>query len=130
MSYHQDSLETLNRHAPLSDKLKILHDALTERFEFIDRIAVAIYDPKTDELKTFIHSSGEANPLTHYQARLSEARSLQEIKESHRPRVVNDLTVFAKGMHEHTVRISAQGYGASYTVPMYFNNDFFGFVFF
>ena len=130
MSYHQDSLETLHRHAPLSDKLKILHDALTERFEFIDRIAVAIYDPKTDELKTFIHSSGEANPLTHYQARLSEARSLQEIKESHRPRVVNDLTVFAKGMHEHTVRISAQGYGASYTVPMYFNNDFFGFVFF
>jgi hypothetical protein len=76
--------------------------------------------PNTDELKTFIHSSGEANPLSQYQARLSEARSLQEIRESGKPRVVNDLTVFAEGTHEHTGRIAAQGYGSSYTVPMYF----------
>lgn len=130
MSDRQDTLEALNRHAPLSEKLKTLHDALTKRFEFINRVAVAIYDPKTDELKTFIHSSGEANPLAQYQAKLSKARSLQEIRESGKPRVVNDLTVFAKGAHEHTSRIAAQGYGASYTVPMYFNGDFFGFVFF
>ncbi len=97
MSDHQDALETLNRHAPLFDKLKTLHDALAERVEFIDRVAVAIYDPGTDELKTFIHSSGEADPLSRYQARLSEARSLQEIRESGKPRVVNDLTVFAEG---------------------------------
>jgi HD-GYP domain-containing protein (c-di-GMP phosphodiesterase class II) len=63
LSDHQDALEALNHHAPLSEKLKTLHDALNKRFEFIDRVAVAIYDPKTDELKTFIHSSGEANPL-------------------------------------------------------------------
>src|SRR5512134_2402827 len=130
MSDHQDALETLNRHAPLSDKLKTLHDALAKRFEFIDRVAVAIYDAKTDELKTFIHSSGEANPLSQYQAKLSEARSLQEIRESGKPRVVNDLAVFAEGTHEHTGRIAAQGYGSSYTVPMYFKGDFFGFVFF
>ena len=130
MSNHQDALEALNRHTPLSEKLKTLHDALTRRFEFIDRVSVAIYDAKTDELKTFIHSSGEDNPLAQYQAKLSEARSLQEIRESGKPRVVNDLTVFAKGPHEHTGRIAAQGYGASYTLPMYFNGDFFGFVFF
>ena len=130
MSDHQDALETLNRHAPLSEKLKTLHDVIARRFEFIDRVAVAIYDPKTDELKTFIHSSGEADPLAQYQAKLSEARSLQEIRESGTPRVVNDLTVFAKGAQEHTNRIAAQGYGASYTVPMYFNGDFFGFIFF
>ena len=130
MPDHQDALETLNRHAPLSDKLKTLHDALAKRFEFIDRVAVAIYDPGTDELKSFIHSSGEANPLSRYQAKLSEARSLQEIRESGKPRVVNDLTVFAEGTHEHTGRIASQGYGSSYTVPMYFKGDFFGFVFF
>ncbi|SFH57053.1 GAF domain-containing protein [Nitrosospira sp. Nsp14] len=130
MSDHQDTLEALNRQGPLTDKLKSLHDVLNKRFEFINRVAVAIYDPKTDELKTFIHSSAEANPLAQYQAKLSEARSLQEIRESGKPRVVNDLTVFAKGAHEHTHRIAAQGYGASYTVPMYFNGDFFGFVFF
>ncbi len=127
---HQDALEALNHHAPLSEKLKTLRDSLAQRFEFIDRVSVAIYDPKTDDLKTFIHSSGEANPLVQYQAKLSEARSLQEIRESGKPRVVNDLTVFSKGTHEHTHRIAAQGYGASYTVPLYFNSDFFGFVFF
>jgi len=130
MSDHQDALETLNRHAPLSDKLRALHKAITKRFEFIDRVAVAIYDPKTDEIKTFIHSSGEADPLSQYQAKLSEVHSLREIRESGKPRIVNDLTVFAKGAHEHTDRIASQGYGASYTVPMYFNDNFFGFVFF
>lgn len=130
MSGHQDALETLNRHAPLSDKLKALHEALAKRFGFIDRVAVAIYDPGTDELKTFIHSSGGADPLSRYQARLSEAHSLQEIRESGKSRIVNDLTVFAEGTHEHTGRIAAQGYGSSYTVPMYFKGNFFGFVFF
>ena len=37
MSDHQDALETLNRHAPLSEKLKTLHDVIAKRFEFIDR---------------------------------------------------------------------------------------------
>lgn len=129
MSDHRDALETLNHHAPLSEKLKTLHAALARRFTFIDRVAVAIYDPKTDELKTFIHSSGEANPLAHYQAKLSQARSLQKIRESGRPRVVNDITMFAKGAQEHTNRITVQGYSPSYTVPMYFNGDFFGFIF-
>ncbi|ABB74961.1 metal dependent phosphohydrolase [Nitrosospira multiformis ATCC 25196] len=130
MSDHRDALENLNHHAPLSEKLKTLHAALGKRFTFIDRVAVAIYDPKTDELKTFIHSSGEANPLVNYQAKLSQARSLQKIRESGKPRVVNDLTIFVKGTQEHTHRIATEGYGASYTVPMYFNGDFFGFVFF
>ena len=44
-----DTLDALNRYAPLSDKLKSLRDALRRRFDFIDRVSVAIYDPKTDE---------------------------------------------------------------------------------
>lgn len=127
---HQDALEALNHHGPLSEKLKTVHAALAQRFTFIDRVAVAIYDPKTDELKTFVHSSGESDPLSQYQARLSQVGSLQRIRESGKPRVINDLTIFAKGTHEHTHRIAEESYGASYTVPMYFNGDFFGFIFF
>jgi HD-GYP domain-containing protein (c-di-GMP phosphodiesterase class II) len=127
--YH-DTLEALNRHGPLSEKLKSLHEALGKRFVFIDRVAVAIYDPKTDDLKTFIHSSDGARPLVQYQAKLSEAGSLQYIIKSGNPRVVNDLDIFANGQHEHTRRIAAQGYGSSYTMPMYLGGDFFGFVFF
>ncbi|MBN9126738.1 MAG: phosphohydrolase, partial [Nitrosospira sp.] len=123
---HQDALEALNHHGSLSEKLKTVHAALAQRFTFIDRVAVAIYDPKTDELKTFVHSSGESDPLSQYQARLSQVSSLQRIRESGKPRVINDLTIFAKGTHEHTHRIAEESYGASYTVPMYFNGDFFG----
>lgn len=126
----QDTLDSLNRPAPLSDKLKSLHEALTKRFEFIDRVSVALYDPKTDDLKTFIHSSGGPSSLTLYQAKLSDAKSLCEILKSGKPRVVNDLDIFAEGSQEHTKRIAAQGYGASYTMPMYSNGEFFGFVFF
>jgi transcriptional regulator with GAF, ATPase, and Fis domain len=129
MSEYQDTLYSLNRPVPLSDKLKSLHEALNKRFEFIDRVSVALYDPKTDDLKTFIHSSGGASALTLYQAKLSDAKSLCEILKSGKPRVVNDLDIFAQGSQEHTKRIAAQGYGASYTMP-YSNGEFFGFVFF
>lgn len=100
------------------------------RFDFINRIAVALYDAKTDVLKTFIHSSGGDQPLTLYQFPLSEARSLTEIVKSGTPRVINDLTIFNGCTHEHTQKIAGQGYGSSYTLPMFMNGNFFGFVFF
>lgn len=130
MTEYHDTLGDLNRLAPLSEKLKDIHDALSRRFDFIDRVSVAIYDPKTDDLKTFIHSSGNGPSLARYQAKLHEAGSLREILESGKPRVVNDLDIFSGGTHEHTKRIAEQGYGSSYTMPMYSNGEFFGFVFF
>ena len=130
MSEYPNMLAALNQPVPLSEKLKSLHEALNQRFKFIDRVSVALYDPKTDDLKTFIHSSGGPSPLTLYQAKLSDAKSLHEILKSGRPRVVNDLSVFANGLQEHTRRIASHGYGASYTMPMYLNGEFFGFVFF
>ncbi len=130
MDKYQDTLSELNKNRTLSEKLRFTHTALKSHYDFIDRIAVAIYDPKTDMLKTFIHSSRDDHPLVHYQAKLSEAGSLHEILSAGNPRVVNDLAVFDKGQHEHTKRIAAQGYGSSYTMPMYLGGIFFGFVFF
>jgi HD-GYP domain-containing protein (c-di-GMP phosphodiesterase class II) len=130
MDKYQDTLSELNKNGTLSEKLRFTHAVLKSRYNFIDRIAVAIYDPKTDMLKTFIHSSGDDHPLVYYQAKLGEAGSLQEILRTGNPRVVNDLAVFDKGQHEHTKRIAALGYGSSYTMPMYLSGIFFGFVFF
>lgn len=130
MPQYPDTLDALNRSAPLSDKLKSLHETLHSRFPFIDRISVVLYDSKTDDLKTFIHSSGGSSPLVLYEAKLSNARSLRQILKTGAPRVVNDLSIFGNGTQEHTRRIAAQGYGASYTLPMYLNGEFFGFVFF
>ena len=126
---HEDVLGGLGSNADLVVKLDSVHAALKERFPFLDRIACAIHDPRTDSLRNFL-SSGPETPLAHYQAKLSESKSLLEIIEARRPRVVNDLAIFQDGRHDHTRKIGAAGYRASYTMPMYSRGEFFGFVFF
>ena len=127
---HEDVLRELNTNIPLRDKLHYIHKLLRKKFDFIARIAATIYDPKTDLLKTFAYSSDDGSPLVHYQAKLSDSVALNEILEKGRPRVVNDLKIYAGGENEHTKRIQTVGYRSSYTMPMYLNGTFFGFVFF
>lgn len=130
MYEHEDILRELNTNIPLRDKLRYVHELLRKKFDFIARIAATIYDPKTDLLKTFAYSSEDDSPLVHYQAKLSSSGPLSEILKKGRPRVVNDLEIYAKGEAEHTKRIQSGGYRSSYTMPMYLNGTFFGFVFF
>lgn len=130
MFEHEDALVSLNGNVPLADKLQAIHDLVVQRFAFIDRIAVALYDAQTRVLKTFIHvTSGEA-PLACYETSLDDAPSLHSILLQRRPRVVQDLKLFHSGGHEHTRRIEAKGYRSSYTLPIYHNGDFIGFLFF
>lgn len=131
MGEHEYTLGDLNRNVPLGRKLVAIHNALIRHLPQVDRIAVAIYDDKTDVLKTFIHSSGDADPLSHYQVRLRDVPSLMQIKASGLPRVIGDYRQFiASPAHEHTQRIRAQGYRSSYTLPMHVSGVFAGFVFF
>lgn len=127
---HQDTLEQLNKNLPLGEKLIGVHAAIKQQFSFIDRVAVAIYDHKTDMLKTYVHSSGDNQPLTHYQSPLAQATSLMEIIQQKKPRVVNDLGIFSEGTQTHTQKLRESGYASSYTLPMFINDVFFGFVFF
>lgn len=130
MTEHHDVLQDLNKKIPLRDKLVATHQSVSEVFPFIVRIAIAIYDPETSVLKTYLHSSGEDNPLDNYQTLLEDAPSLKEILKKGLPRVANNLLTFEDGKHEHTRRIGRQGYAASYTLPMFNNGTFFGFIFF
>jgi HD-GYP domain-containing protein (c-di-GMP phosphodiesterase class II) len=130
MFEHQDILASLNGKLPLSEKIDYLHGFLRQRFDFIDRIAVAIYDQKTDLLKTFLHSSNDENPLVLYSAKLADSASMQEILKVGRPRVINDLDIFSSVQAEHARRIAALQYKSSYTMPMFMNGEFFGFLFF
>lgn len=127
---HKDTLQQLDRNIPMGEKLASVHSAIKQQFDFVDRIAVAIYDAKTDLLKTYLHSSGGETPLKHYQSPLASSPSLVEIVKQRKPRVVNDLAIFAAGTGEHTRRIKERGYASSYTLPMFLNDNFFGFVFF
>ena len=130
MFHHRDHLEDLNKQLPLKNKLVSAHHSIQEKFPFISRIAITLYDPKTKILKTYIDSSEDDKPLAHYQVPLDDAPSLKEILEKGLPRVVNNLVTFEKGDHEHTQRIGRQGYAASYTMPIFHSGDFIGFLFF
>jgi HD-GYP domain-containing protein (c-di-GMP phosphodiesterase class II) len=130
MTEHNDALEELNKHIPLQKKLDATHNSVSEYFPFIVRIAIAVYDPETSVLKTYLHSSGENNPLDHYQTLIDDAPSLKKMLESGLPRVINNMLTFEGGKHEHTIRIGRHGYTASYTMPMFNNGMFFGFIFF
>jgi HD-GYP domain-containing protein (c-di-GMP phosphodiesterase class II) len=130
MDKHQDPLEALNNSLPLQDKLVRIHQVVQKQIPCIARIAIALYDPKTTLLKTYLHSSGGDDPLSHYHARLSDAPSLENIIKEGRPRVINNMLTFENPQHEHTRRIGRQGYAASYTMPIFSNGVFLGFIFF
>lgn len=130
MTEHHDVLSELNKKTPLRDKLIAAHHSVSDIFPFIVRVAIALYDPQTKILKTYMHSSGDDNPLDHYQSLLDDAPSLKAILDKGLPRVVNNLLTFEDGQNEHTRRIGRQGYAASYTLPMFNNGVFFGFLFF
>jgi len=130
MFEHQDALSELNQQISLKEKLVAAHKTLQEKFPFVARIAITIYDPETKVLKTYIHSSGDDNPIQNYQALLEDAPSLKEILKRGRPRVVNNLVTFEDSSKEHAQRIGRQGYAASYTMPIFYCGEFFGFMFF
>ena len=130
MFSHVDSLSLLNQSAPLEHKLAAIHQALRGEAPFIDRIAVAAYDPATDLLATFLASPHEPRELVRYEARLADSPMLAEIARSGRPRVVNDLEIFRTGERHHTRAIAEQGHRSSYTVPMLRDGAFWGLVFF
>lgn len=130
MFEHEDILAVLNSQLPLKDKLVNAHKVLQRKFSFLARIALAIYDPDTKILKTYLQSSGEDKPLYNYQALLNDTPSLKAILEKGKPRVINDLAVFEHSQQEHAQRINRQGYAASYTMPMFHNGKFVGFIFF
>jgi HD-GYP domain-containing protein (c-di-GMP phosphodiesterase class II) len=130
MFEHQDILEKLNHNRPLSDKLRVIHETLQSYFPFVHRVAIAIYDKDTDTLSAYTHYSEGINPLSHYQAKLNETYGLKQILEVGRPRLITDLEDISTPSKEHTHRLIGGGFRSSYTMPLYHNGDFLGFLFF
>lgn len=128
MADHEDLLAELEKPLSIQKKLEFVHARLRRNHPFVDRVSVAAYEPKSSTLRTFL-SSGD-RPLVRYEAPLSEAPSLQEMLRTGRPRVVNDLSIFDEGVHEHTRAIRNHGYRSSYTRTIRLNGTFWGFLFF
>src|SRR3569623_1660420 len=114
MSEREFTLGGLNKNVPLSEKLAYIHGVLNRTVVDVDRISVAVYKPKTDVLKTFIHSSGNVDPHSNYQLRLAAVESLTEIFRTGMPLVVHDIGCYYVGAKEHCRKIVDQGYLSSY----------------
>lgn len=127
---HPDLLEVLNNKVSITEKIESIHTIVKQYHPFLDRIAIAIYDTQCDMVKIFAHSTIDGNPLANYQEKLADSKSLREIHEKRRPRVINNITPLQGDNQEHTQRLLAQGFISSYTVPMYQNEEFTGFIFF
>ena len=127
---HQDALDPLNQPRSIAEKVEYLHKTLCERHPYIDRLAIALYDETSDMLSTYVYSSHESSPLENYQAKLSECHSLLEVLERKQPRVVNDMDLFKAGEGLHTRVLDQAGYRASYTLPLFAEGVFLGFLFF
>jgi HD-GYP domain-containing protein (c-di-GMP phosphodiesterase class II) len=129
MYEHQDVLAELNTALPVGDKLAHIHRILRSRLPGIERVAVALYEPGRDLLKTYVYS-GDQSPLVHYEARLGAVPSLQEVRARRRPRLVNDSDTLYQGGSQHSRKLRAAGFGSSYTLPIFLDGSFLGFVFF
>jgi HD-GYP domain-containing protein (c-di-GMP phosphodiesterase class II) len=127
---HHDALQALNEDGTLRYRLREIRLAVRAFMPFIARIAVAVYDPKTTLLKTFAHSSEGEDPLPHYQAPIAEVPSLKQLLDEGRSRVIQNMLTFENAESEHAKRLGRAGYAASYTLPMFANGSFLGFVFF
>lgn len=126
----EDEFRGLDSAGAFGDKLAFLYGRLRHRYAFIERVAVAVYDAKTDLLKTYASSGDTPSPLTFYQSPLSNSPTLQEIADSGLTRVVNDMDVFAASGSRHAQALRDAGFQASYTAPLFADSKFIGFVFF
>lgn len=116
--------------AGLGRRVQGLHSIVRARFPAIARIALALYDPETDLLKTFVSSTDQGQALQHYEAKLSEVPSLQRMVAERRARVVEDIASSFHADSTHTAWLKAQHYSSSYTLPIFHGEQLTAFLFF
>ncbi len=127
---HGDTLAALGAQSSLAEKLAVVHRAVRVRHPLVARIAVALHDATTGRLRTFVHSTDGPVPLEFYEARMEDAPELARVLASREGRVVQDLSVYAQGTHEHTRALQAHGFRSSYTLPFWWDGRFEALIFF
>src|SRR5574343_1214513 len=99
----------------LTSQLRLIHGLVRSRYPFVDRIALALYEPATDRLKTFVRSNSDEVLLKRYEVELSQVPSLMALVRERRSRVVNDIAETFTAHPTHTDWLAERGYRASYT---------------
>lgn len=114
----------------LTTQLRTVHTLIALRYPFVARVAVALYEPSTDMLKTFVSSNEDQQLLQRYEARLVDVPSLAALAKSRQTRVVSDISQAFAADSMHTSWLKERGYHASYTVPVFQDDALNAFLFF
>lgn len=114
----------------LTSQLRVVHGLVRSRYPFVDRIALALYEPATDRLKTFVSSNVDDVLLARYEVELAHVPSLLELARGRMSRVVDDISVAYTRHTPHTDWLAERGYRASYTTPVFQGEQLAAFLFF
>lgn len=116
----------------LRDRLGRLREHINRKLggDGLHRIAVAIYEPEGDRLKTYSAAGeGQQQPLGLYEIALSDVPTLHEVARSGKGHVVHDYKDHP-GSQEHIHKIRQAGFRSGLVLPLSFEHQFYGFVFF
>lgn len=114
----------------LHHELATLHTRVTEQVPDLDRIAVVIYDHKTDLLRTYSESSQSLDLFSHHEFPLSQCIALRQCADNSESRIINNIPKQYSSDSIHSKWLIEHGYRSSYTIPIYHLQHFIGFVFF
>jgi two-component system response regulator RpfG len=111
-------------------RLAEIHARLRDEIDGLDRVAVAVYDEKTEHLTTYVHSTVGESPLSHFEARLADFPSLREVAVSGRPRILTHSGATVATRSAAARRQLERGVRASYTLPIRDEGHLYGFLFY
>ena len=114
----------------LGGRLRSLHGIIQGRVPRISRVALALYDPVSDKLRTFASSNEDGVALQHYEALLHEVPSLLKLRDTRQARVVSDFGQTFLQDSPHTAWLRGRHYRSSYTLPIFHGEALVAFLFF
>lgn len=116
-------------HSNLKQQVQQTRADLNRSYPFIDRLSIALYYAERDMVQTYVEDEDIDTDIHNYEAVLSECSSLNELVLTETERIVNDISVFDKGRHQHTESIRQAGYLSSVTIPLLIEGQLLGFLF-
>lgn len=114
----------------LGQRILGIHAAIRRLAASITRIACALYDESSGELRTFIDSTKHGISLQHYSYRITPKSSLHAIVTGGKTRVIDDILASIDPGSRHSNWLIQQGYRSSFTVPLQSGSRSIGVVFY
>lgn len=114
----------------LRSRLAEFHELVGTQLPGVLRIGVALHEPRTGMLRTFLHSTVGPPPFQEYTLPLSESPGLVALAKSHSTRVIQDLAAISDPPAWHARALRDAGFRSSYTRPFYRAGTLAGFLFF